>query len=72
MAKEEGISLEGRIEEALSNGMFRVSCENGLKVTAHLGGKMRVHNIRVIPGDKVTVEVSGYDLTKGRITYRTR
>ena len=70
MAKEEGIVLEGTIVEALPNAMFRVELENGHKVLAHISGKMRMHYIRILPGDMVTVELSPYDLTRGRITYR--
>ncbi|HOX25911.1 MAG TPA: translation initiation factor IF-1 [Candidatus Krumholzibacteria bacterium] len=70
MAKEEGISVEGIVIEALPNAMFRVELENGHVVLAHVSGKMRMHFIRILPGDKVTVELSPYDLTRGRITYR--
>lgn len=70
MAKEENITVEGRIIEPLPNAMFRVELENGHKVLAHVSGKMRMHFIRILPGDKVTVELSPYDLTRGRITYR--
>ncbi len=70
MAKEENITVEGRIVEPLPNAMFRVELENGHKVLAHVSGKMRMHFIRILPGDKVTVELSPYDLTRGRITYR--
>ncbi|WP_320170158.1 translation initiation factor IF-1 [Maridesulfovibrio sp.] len=72
MAKEEGISVNGVVEEALPNAMFRVELENGHEVLAHISGKMRKFRIRVMPGDKVTVELSPYDLTRGRITYRPR
>ncbi|HAS88606.1 translation initiation factor IF-1 [Maridesulfovibrio sp.] len=72
MAKEEGISVNGTVEEALPNAMFRVELENGHEVLAHISGKMRKFRIRVMPGDKVTVELSPYDLTRGRITYRPR
>ncbi len=72
MAKEEGISLKGTVEEALPNAMFRVVLENGHEVLAHISGKMRKHRIRVMPGDDVVLEVSPYDLTRGRITYRPR
>jgi translation initiation factor IF-1 len=70
MAKEEGISVEGTVTEALPNAMFRVELENKHMVLAHVSGKMRMHFIRILPGDKVTVELSPYDLTRGRITYR--
>ncbi len=70
MAKEEGITVEGTVTEALPNAMFRVELENGHLVLAHVSGKMRMHFIRILPGDKVTVELSPYDLTRGRITYR--
>lgn len=70
MAKEKGIEVEGTVVEPLPNAMFRVELENGMVVLAHISGKMRMHYIRILPGDKVTVEISPYDLTKGRITYR--
>ena len=70
MAKEERISVEGTVIEALPNAMFRVELENKHVVLAHVSGKMRMHFIRILPGDKVTVELSPYDLTRGRITYR--
>ncbi len=70
MAKEEGITVEGTVTEALPNAMFRVELENQHLVLAHVSGKMRMHFIRILPGDKVTVELSPYDLTRGRITYR--
>jgi len=70
MAKQPSIELDGTIIEALSNAMFRVELENGHIVTAHISGKMRMHYIRILPGDKVRLEMSPYDLTKGRITYR--
>ncbi|MCB9537482.1 MAG: translation initiation factor IF-1 [Myxococcales bacterium] len=72
MAKEEGITVEGTVIEPLPNAMFRVELENGHKVLAHVSGKMRKFFIRILPGDKVTVELSPYDLTRGRITYRAR
>ncbi len=72
MAKEEAIQVEGKVIEALPNAMFRVELENGHKVLAHVAGKMRMHFIRILPGDKVTVELSPYDLTRGRITFRIR
>ncbi len=70
MAKEEAISIEGTVTEALPNAMFRVKLENDHIILAHVSGKMRMHFIRILPGDKVTVELSPYDLTRGRITYR--
>ena len=70
MAKEEGIQVEGTVIEPLPNAMFRVELENGHKVLAHISGKMRMHFIKILPGDKVTIELSPYDLTRGRITYR--
>lgn len=70
MAKEESIEMQGKVVEPLPNAMFRVELENGLKVLAHISGKMRMHFIRILPGDKVTVQLSPYDLTRGRITYR--
>ncbi|WP_207263021.1 translation initiation factor IF-1 [Desulfovibrio sp. Huiquan2017] len=72
MAKEEGIVVQGKVEEALPNAMFRVELENGHTVLAHISGKMRKFRIRVMPGDTVTVELSPYDLTRGRITFRPR
>lgn len=72
MAKEEAITVEGTVIEPLPNAMFRVELENGHKVLAHVSGKMRKFFIRILPGDKVTVELSPYDLTRGRITYRAR
>ncbi|MFZ7110458.1 MAG: translation initiation factor IF-1 [Desulfatiglandales bacterium] len=70
MAKEETISVEGTVVETLPNAMFRVELENGHRVLAHISGKMRMHFIKILPGDKVSVELSPYDLTRGRITYR--
>lgn len=70
MAKEDAIELEGTVLEALPNAMFRVELENGHKVLAHISGKMRMHYIKILPGDKVQVELSVYDLDRGRITYR--
>ena len=70
MAKQAAIEQEGTIIEALSNAMFRVELENGHVVTAHISGKMRKHYIRILTGDKVKVELTPYDLTKGRITFR--
>ena len=72
MAKEEGIVVEGTVVEPLKNAMFRAELENGHKVLAHVSGKMRKFYIRILPGDTVTVELSPYDLTRGRITYRAR
>lgn len=68
--KEEGIIVEGKVMEMLPNAMFRVELDNGHKVLAHVSGKMRMHFIRILPGDNVTVELSPYDLTRGRITRR--
>jgi translation initiation factor IF-1 len=70
MAKEEAIEVEGTVLEPLPNAMFRVELETGHKVLAHISGKMRMHFIRILPGDKVIVELSPYDLTRGRIIYR--
>jgi len=72
MAKEEHIEMEGTVIETLPNTMFRVELENGHVVTAHISGKMRKHYIRILTGDKVTVQLIPYDLSKGRITYRAR
>ena len=68
--RDDAIELEGTVVEPLPNAMFRVELENGHKVLAHISGKMRMHYIRILPGDKVVVELSPYDLTRGRITYR--
>ena len=70
MAQEDAIELEGTVLEALPNAMFRVELENGHKILAHISGKMRMHYIKILPGDKVQVELSVYDLDRGRITYR--
>ncbi len=70
MPKEEPITVEATVKEALPNAMFRVELDSGHEIMAHVSGKMRMHFIRILPGDKVTVEMSPYDLTKGRITYR--
>lgn len=70
MAKQAAIEQDGTILEALSNAMFRVQLENGHELTAHISGKMRMHYIRILPGDKVKVEMSPYDLSKGRISFR--
>ncbi len=70
MPKEDSIEVQGTVLETLPNAMFRVEMENGHKILAHISGKMRMHFIKILPGDKVTVELSPYDLTRGRITYR--
>ncbi|ADQ15317.1 translation initiation factor IF-1 [Halanaerobium hydrogeniformans] len=70
MGKEDPIEVQGTVVEPLPNAMFRVELENGHKVLAHVSGKMRMNFIRILPGDKVTVELSPYDLSRGRITYR--
>ncbi|MEW5875724.1 MAG: translation initiation factor IF-1 [Candidatus Zixiibacteriota bacterium] len=70
MAKEQAITVEGKVLEALPNAMFQVELENGHKVLAHVSGKMRMHFIKILPGDKVTLELSPYDLGRGRIIYR--
>ena len=70
MSKEDVIELQGEVLEALPNAMFRVELENGHKILAHISGKLRMHYIKILPGDKVTVELSVYDLNRGRITYR--
>ena len=72
LPKEEHIEMEGTVVETLPNTMFRVELDNGHVVTAHISGKMRKHYIRILTGDKVTVQLTPYDLSKGRITYRTR
>jgi translation initiation factor IF-1 len=72
MAKEELIETEGTVIEALPNAMFRVELENGHRVLAHVSGKMRMNFIRILPGDKVKLELSPYDLTRGRITFRVK
>ncbi|MEE8185166.1 MAG: translation initiation factor IF-1 [Thermodesulfobacteriota bacterium] len=72
MVKEDVIKVEGTVKETLPNAMFRVELENGHKVLAHVSGKMRMHFIKILPGDKVTIELSPYDLTRGRITYRSK
>jgi len=72
MAKQESIVQDGTIIEALSNAMFRVELENGHIITAHISGKMRMYYIKILPGDRVRLEMSPYDLTKGRIIYRYR
>ena len=70
MGKEDIIEVQGTVSETLPNAMFRVKLDNGHVLLAHISGKMRMHFIRILPGDKVTVEMSPYDLTRGRITYR--
>jgi translation initiation factor IF-1 len=70
MPKADAISVEGTVTETLPNAMFRVDLEGGHKVLAHISGKMRMHYIKILPGDRVTVELSPYDLSRGRITYR--
>ena len=70
MAKQSAIEQDGTIVEALSNAMFRIRLKNGHEITGHISGKMRMHFIRILPGDKVKVEMSPYDMTKGRIVFR--
>lgn len=72
MPKEEAIEVDGRVIETLPNAMFKVELNDGHKVLAHISGKMRMHFIKILPGDRVTVELSPYDLTRGRITYRSK
>ncbi len=72
MAKADAIQVEGKVIETLPNAMFRVELDNGHKVLAHISGKMRMHYIRILPGDRVTVELSPYDLTRGRVIYRAK
>ncbi|MBU4485199.1 translation initiation factor IF-1 [bacterium] len=72
MAKEEAIVVEGKVVETLPNAMFRVELETGHRILAHVSGKMRMHFIKILPGDTVTIELSPYDLSKGRITYRNK
>jgi translation initiation factor IF-1 len=72
MPKEEAIQVEGKVLETLPNAMFRVELENGHKVLAHISGKMRMHFIKILPGDKVMVELSPYDLSRGRIIFREK
>ena len=72
MSKKEAIEVEGEVAEALPNGMFRVVLAGGHKVLAHISGKIRLHYIKIVPGDKVLIELSPYDLTRGRITYRLK
>lgn len=70
MSKEEAIEVKGKVIETLPNAMFKVDIENGHRILAHISGKMRMHYIRILPGDEVTIELSPYDLTRGRIIYR--
>ncbi len=70
MAKQKSIEQDGTVLESLGNAMFRVELENGHQLVAHISGKMRMHYIRILPGDRVKLEISPYDLTKGRITFR--
>ncbi len=72
MAKEDVLEVEGKVVEALPNAMFKVVLENGHEILAHISGKLRMHYIKILPGDKVTIEISPYDLTKGRITWRAK
>ncbi len=72
MSKDDQIEMEGTVLEALPNAMFRVQLENNHILISHISGKMRMHNIRILPGDKVTIELSPYDLTRGRIIYRNK
>lgn len=72
MSKEDMLEVEGKVVDALPNAMFNVELENGHKILAHISGKLRMHFIKILPGDKVTVEISPYDLTKGRITWRAK
>ena len=72
MPKEEAIEVEGKVVEALPNAMFRVELDNGHRVLAHIAGKLRMHFIKVLPGDRVKVELSPYDLSRGRIVYRIK
>ena len=72
MAKEETIQMQGEVTETLPNATFRVQLENGHNVLAHISGKMRMHYIRILPGDKVTVDLTPYDLTRARITFRAK
>jgi translation initiation factor IF-1 len=69
-SKEEGIQIEGTVIETLPNAMFKVELDNGHRVLAHISGKMRMHYIRILPGDRVLIELSPYDLTRGRVVYR--
>ena len=72
MPKEDAITVEGKVTETLPNAMFKVELENKFEVLAHISGKMRMHYIKILPGDKVTVELSPYDLSRGRIIYRSK
>ena len=72
MPKEEPITVEGKVVETLPNAMFRVELENKHRILAHISGKMRMHYIKILPGDRVTIELSPYDLTRGRVTFRSK
>ena len=72
MPRGESIEVSGVVQESLPNAMFRVKLDNGHKIIAHISGKMRMHYIKILPGDKVTIELSPYDLSRGRITYRAK
>jgi translation initiation factor IF-1 len=72
MPKGDAIEVSGVVQESLPNAMFRVTLDNGHKIIAHISGKMRMHYIKILPGDKVTIELSPYDLSRGRITYRAK
>lgn len=72
MSKGDAIEVSGVVQESLPNAMFRVTLDNGHKIIAHISGKMRMHYIKILPGDKVTIELSPYDLSRGRITYRAK
>ena len=72
MTKEDGIEMQGEVIDTLPNAMFKVRLENGHTILGHISGKMRKHYIRILPGDRVTVQLTPYDLTKGRITFRTK
>lgn len=72
MAKEDAIEVEGTIVEPLPNAMFQIQLDNGHRVLAHISGKMRMHYIKILPGDRVTVELSPYDLSRGRVTFRNK
>ncbi len=72
MSKEDVLEIQGKVTEALPNAQFRVKLETGQNILAHLSGKMRLHYIKILPGDRVTIELSPYDLTRGRITYRLK
>ena len=72
MPKEDVIEIQGTVNETLPNAMFRVSLDNGHKILAHISGKMRMHFIKILPGDRVTIELSPYDLNRGRVTFRAK